>query len=87
MSKEEFEQLYPEDEYKDENNMYKWEKGEKVYEKNFNNILIATSHFESLNCANSRKEQLNTSFDLLNLSLSIKTVHFSMLFNMEKMTV
>jgi hypothetical protein len=42
ISKEEFEQLYPEDEYKDENNMYKWEKAEKVYEKNFNNTSIDT---------------------------------------------
>ncbi|MBL7882528.1 MAG: hypothetical protein JNL69_00550, partial [Bacteroidia bacterium] len=37
ISKEEFENLYPEDEYKDENNMYNWEKGERVFEKSFNN--------------------------------------------------
>ena len=37
MSKEEFEKLFPHDEYKDENNMYKWERGEKVFEKAFIN--------------------------------------------------
>ena len=37
MSKEEFEKLFPFDEYKDENNMYKWTRGEKVFEKMFNN--------------------------------------------------
>lgn len=40
ISKEDFEKSYPEDEYKDENNMYKWEKGEKVYEKSFKNEII-----------------------------------------------
>lgn len=37
MSKEEFEKTFPNDEYKDENNMYKWERGEKVFEKAFSN--------------------------------------------------
>ncbi len=37
ITKEEFEKSFPLDEYKDENNMYKWEKGEKVLEKNFIN--------------------------------------------------
>jgi tyrosyl-DNA phosphodiesterase 2 len=34
----------------------------------FNNILIATSHFESLNNAYTRKIQLQTAFDILNQS-------------------
>lgn len=42
MTKEEFEKLYPEDEYSDENNMFKWEKGEKVFEKLFNNTSVKT---------------------------------------------
>jgi hypothetical protein len=37
MSKEEFEKTFPHDEFKDENNMYKWERGEKVFDKKFNN--------------------------------------------------
>lgn len=37
LSKEEFQSAFPEDEYKDENNMYKWERGAKVFEKIFNN--------------------------------------------------
>lgn len=36
-SKEEFEKLFPYDEYKEENNMYKWERGERVFEKAFIN--------------------------------------------------
>ncbi|MDF2437654.1 MAG: hypothetical protein K0Q95_2030 [Bacteroidota bacterium] len=36
-SKEEFASLFPNDEYKDESNMYKWEKGAKVYQQRFNN--------------------------------------------------
>ncbi len=41
ISKEEFEKAFPDEEYKDENNMYKWEKAEKVYEKTFNNTSVA----------------------------------------------
>ena len=37
MSKEEFEKSFPNDEYKDENNRYKWLRGEKVFEKSFKN--------------------------------------------------
>ena len=37
MSKEEFENTFPKDEYKEENNMYKWSRGEKIFEKNFKN--------------------------------------------------
>lgn len=37
LSKEEFEKAFPKDEYKDENNMYKWGRGEKVFEKTFRN--------------------------------------------------
>jgi hypothetical protein len=65
MSKEEFEQLYPEDEYKDENNMYKWEKAEKVYEKNFNN----TSTLVPLKTGGSTKVNSNDSLKLANLKL------------------
>jgi tyrosyl-DNA phosphodiesterase 2 len=36
--------------------------------KNFNNILIATSHFESLNNSEFRKKQLEASFEILNFS-------------------
>lgn len=34
----EFKRLFPNDEYKDENNMYKWPREEKVFEKAFNNV-------------------------------------------------
>ncbi len=37
INKEAFEKDFPKDLYKDENNMYKWARGEKVYEKSFNN--------------------------------------------------
>ncbi len=40
INKEDFEKLYPADEYKNENNMYKWEKAEKVFEKSFKNEFI-----------------------------------------------
>lgn len=40
MSKEEFETAFPLDEYKEENNMYKWERGEKVFEKDFKNTSV-----------------------------------------------
>lgn len=39
MSKEEFEKAFPNDEYAEENNMYKWERGEKVFEKTFSNTI------------------------------------------------
>ena len=42
ISKEEFEKSFPLDEYKDENNIYKWERGEKVFEKMFSNTSSAT---------------------------------------------
>jgi uncharacterized protein YfaS (alpha-2-macroglobulin family) len=35
MSKEEYYSAFPNDLYDDENNIYKWEKGEKVFESNF----------------------------------------------------
>jgi hypothetical protein len=41
MNKNEFEAAFPLDQYKDENNMYKWEKGEKVFEKVFDNRINA----------------------------------------------
>lgn len=37
LSKEAFEKMFPNDEYKEENNMYKWQRGEKVFEKSFSN--------------------------------------------------
>ena len=40
INKEEFEKLFPNDEYKDENNMYKWERGEKIFEKKFSNTSV-----------------------------------------------
>lgn len=40
LSKEEFEKAFPNDEYKEENNMYKWERGEKVFEKAFSNTSV-----------------------------------------------
>ncbi|MCW3103328.1 MAG: hypothetical protein JWO09_1768 [Bacteroidetes bacterium] len=43
LSKQEFEAAFPNDEYKDENNMYKWERGEKVFEKTFSNRLGAAT--------------------------------------------
>lgn len=42
LTQEEFEKDFPNDFYKDENNMYKWKRGEKVYEKNFNNTSVDT---------------------------------------------
>ncbi len=65
MSKEEFEKLYPEDEYKDENNMYKWEKAEKVFEKNFSN----TSSQVPLKTGGSTKTNTNDSVRINNLAL------------------
>ncbi len=49
MSKEEFEKLFPNDEYKDENNMYKWERGEKVFEKEFFNSIDVTKQHNGEN--------------------------------------
>jgi len=49
ISKEEFEKLYPDEEYKDENNMYKWEKGEKVFEKNFSNTSVTVMQKTGVN--------------------------------------
>lgn len=43
MTKEEFDAAYPLDEYKEENNMYKWERGEKVFEKEFKNTQITAT--------------------------------------------
>ncbi len=42
ISREDFEKSFPNDEYKDENNMYKWQRGEKVLEKTFTNTSSAT---------------------------------------------
>ena len=39
ISKEDFIKSFPDDEYQDENNMYKWQKGEKVFDKKFSNTL------------------------------------------------
>ena len=35
MTKDEYYAAFPHDEYNDENNMYKWDRGEKVYEASF----------------------------------------------------
>ncbi|MCW3086232.1 MAG: hypothetical protein JWP12_3598 [Bacteroidetes bacterium] len=43
ISKEEFEKSFPKDEYKDENNMYQWERGEKVFERSFSNHINVTA--------------------------------------------
>jgi uncharacterized protein YfaS (alpha-2-macroglobulin family) len=43
LSKQEFEAAFPNDEYRDENNMYKWERGEKVYERTFSNHISAAA--------------------------------------------
>lgn len=39
LSKEEFSAAFPEDEYKDENNIYKWERAATVFEKTFSNRI------------------------------------------------
>ncbi|MFL5764493.1 MAG: alpha-2-macroglobulin family protein [Bacteroidia bacterium] len=39
ISKEDFEKSFPKDEYKDENNMYKWKRGEKVLSVMFSNSI------------------------------------------------
>ncbi|MGZ4116974.1 MAG: alpha-2-macroglobulin family protein [Bacteroidia bacterium] len=45
ISKEDFEKSFPKDEYKDENNMYKWERGEKVYDRTFSNhVNVSAMH-------------------------------------------
>ncbi len=51
ISKEDFEKWFPKDEYRDENNMYKWERGEKVFEKSFSNRfnLAAMHNGEKIN--------------------------------------
>ncbi|MDQ3047962.1 MAG: MG2 domain-containing protein [Bacteroidota bacterium] len=41
MTKEEFEKSFPNDEYKEENNMYKWARGAKVFEKSFSNNSVS----------------------------------------------
>ena len=58
MSKEEFEKAFPNDEYKDENNIYKWVRGEKVFEKTFKNtaeIISANGKVASPNVYDSVK--------------------------------
>ena len=58
MSKEEFEKTFPNDEYKNENNMYKWVRGEKVFEKAFKNtaeIISASGKVSSPNTNDSVK--------------------------------
>lgn len=58
MSKDEFEKTFPNDEYKDENNMYKWVRGEKVFEKAFKNtaeIVSASGKVSSPNTNDSVK--------------------------------
>jgi uncharacterized protein YfaS (alpha-2-macroglobulin family) len=47
INKEDFEKLFPNDEYKEENNMYKWERAEKVYEKTFVNKVTKGADFKS----------------------------------------
>ena len=63
MSKEEFEKMFPKDEYKDENNMYKWGRAEKVFEKTFKN----TSVLVPLKTGNSTTVNSNDSVKIPNL--------------------
>jgi hypothetical protein len=49
MTKEEFTQLFPNDEYKDESNMYKWERAEKVMDRLFENATVAGAQKGSVN--------------------------------------
>ncbi len=44
MNKEEFEKTFPHDEFKEENNMYKWARGEKVLEQTFKNTAEIVSN-------------------------------------------
>ncbi|HLC83803.1 MAG TPA: alpha-2-macroglobulin family protein, partial [Bacteroidia bacterium] len=64
ISKEEFEKDFPKDLYKDENNMYKWKRGEKVFEKNFSN----TSTVVPLKTGTSTTVNYNDSVRFANLS-------------------
>ncbi|MCE3279083.1 MAG: hypothetical protein K0S44_1274 [Bacteroidetes bacterium] len=49
MSRQEYEKAFPKDEYKDENNMYKWERSVKVYEKTFENKKILIPQKKDVN--------------------------------------
>lgn len=60
ISKEEFEKLFPNDEYKEENNMYKWAKGEKVYEKSFTNAASAQPISDSVKLPNLKQWKTGT---------------------------
>ncbi|MBA3706011.1 MAG: hypothetical protein H0W84_08970, partial [Bacteroidetes bacterium] len=55
MSETEFKKAFPNDEYKDENNMYKWLRGEKVYEKLFKNESIKNTASKSIEIIDSVK--------------------------------
>lgn len=61
---EDFAKDFPKDLYKDENNMYKWKRGEKVFEKNFNN----TSTLVPLKTGTSTIVNSNDSVRLTNLT-------------------
>jgi len=63
ISKEDFEKAYPKDEYKDENNMYKWKRGEKVYDKPFSN----TTTLVTLKTGTSTKVNTYDSVKIANL--------------------
>ncbi len=64
MTKEEFEKDFPKDLYKDENNMYKWKRGEKVFEKSFSN----TSTLVPVKAGPSTTANYNDSVKFTNLS-------------------
>ncbi len=64
IAKEEFEKSFPKDLYKDENNMYKWKRGEKVFEKTFSN----TSTLLPLKIGTSTTVNYNDSVKFGNLS-------------------
>jgi len=64
ITKEEFEKSFPKDLYKDENNMYKWKRGEKVFEKTFSN----TSTLVPLKIGTSTTVNYNDSVKFGNLS-------------------
>ena len=52
MTKEAFEKDFPLDEYNEENNRYKWPKGEKVFTKLFSNKINSKQVYDSVNLNN-----------------------------------
>ncbi|MCX6295881.1 MAG: MG2 domain-containing protein [Bacteroidetes bacterium] len=53
LTKEEFEKDFPKDLYKDENNMYKWKRGERVFEKSFSNRIDVSKLHNGANITDS----------------------------------